>query len=110
MVGYLLFICHSNFNFCYSVNLFKECMLVVLIGILVFQTSITDRRLRNCLSAIVVDLKPPTGACDRPTADKAIILCRRRLLLPVRIRVSFFGCCWRLRYRAFVMPDRLATL
>ena len=50
-------------------------MLVVLIGILVFQTSIADRRLRYCLSAIVVGLKAGVVACDRSAADKAINLC-----------------------------------
>ena len=50
-------------------------MLVVRIGILVFQTSIADRRLRYCLSAIVVGLKAGVVACDRSAADKAINLC-----------------------------------
>src|ERR687898_2369030 len=102
----------SNFNFCYSVNLFKECTLVVLVGILVFQTSIADRRLQYCPSAIVAGLKPVVVACDRPAADKAINLCRCcRRLLPVRIQASFFfSCCWRLRCLAFAMLDRLATL
>src|SRR5918994_1534668 len=98
----------SDFNFCYSVNLFKECMLVVLVGILVFQTSIADRRLRYCLSAIAIALKPGVVACNRRAADKAINLCYGRLL-SIRIRVSFFSCCWR-RYLAFAMLDRLATL
>ena len=55
----ILAILRPSSYFCYPANPFKKCMLVILVGILVFQTLIADRRLRYRLSTIAVSSTNP---------------------------------------------------